>query len=206
MPAQARTKEAVRKARNDAYRELILEAAERVFAANGYREARVQQIAQAAGVATGTVYAIFPGKQDVYRAVHRANLDQLTRLYEEIPTDRMRCGDVLLERTAISTRFLTQRPDYLRIYLREAASWGLDPKELPSAATAFMDLELYRSGIERGELVDEDPEILQSLSIAFSQIVLFHWLKTGCRESTESLTARIQAFCRRSFFADAATA
>ena len=66
--AKAPAREKVRQARHGAYRDLILEAAQRVFAEKGYGEAKVADIAQAAGVATGTVYAIFPGKQDLYRA------------------------------------------------------------------------------------------------------------------------------------------
>ncbi len=85
--SQATTKQAVRRAREEAYRGLILEAALGAFAKRGYAEAKVQEIAEAAGVATGTVYAIFPGKQELYRAVHRENLEELAKRYSEIPTD-----------------------------------------------------------------------------------------------------------------------
>jgi AcrR family transcriptional regulator len=84
VPAQAKTREAVRRARTDAYRELILEAALLIFAERGYRDAKVQEIAEQAGVATGTVYGIFPGKQELYRAVHQTNLDDLASRYREL--------------------------------------------------------------------------------------------------------------------------
>ncbi len=62
MPAHAHAKaparEKVRQARQGAYRDLILEAAQRVFAEKGYAEAKVADIAQATGVATGTVYPV----------------------------------------------------------------------------------------------------------------------------------------------------
>ena len=60
-------------------------------------------IAQAAGVATGTVYAIFPGKQDLYRAIHRANLDELSRRYAAIPASRS-VRETLLARSEIVRR------------------------------------------------------------------------------------------------------
>src|SRR5882672_2228386 len=113
MAVQARAKEKVRQARNDAYRDLILEAAQRVFAEKGYAEAKVADIAQTAGVATGTVYGIFPGKEDLYRAIHRENLDELAQRYAAIPAHGS-VGETLLARSEASTRYLTSRPDYLR--------------------------------------------------------------------------------------------
>ena len=107
---------------------------------------------------------------------------------------------VLLERLAASTRFLTERPDYLRVYLREAGHWGFDASDLPPGATAFIDAELYRRGIADGSLIDEDPEVLQSLTMSASQVHLFHWLKTGMRESPETLIQRIQAHYHRALF------
>ncbi len=197
--SQATTKQAVRRAREEAYRGLILEAALGVFALRGYAEAKVQEIAEAAGVATGTVYAIFPGKQELYRAVHRENLEELAKRYSEIPEDGP-VQQIMLARLRASTRFLTERPDYLRVYLREAGHWGFDASELPPGASAFIDAELYRRGIAEGSLIDEDPEVLQSLTLSASQVHLFHWLKTCMRDSPEALILRIQAHYRRALF------
>jgi AcrR family transcriptional regulator len=199
MPVQARARERVRKARNEAYRDLILEAAQRVFAEKGYADAKVADIAQAAGVATGTVYGIFPGKEDLYRAVHRENLDELARVYAAIPSFHS-VRETLLARSEMTTRFLTSRPDYLRIYLREAERWGFDPNDLPGDAAAFVDLSLFERGVRNGELVEEDPQLLQSLMLASGQVHLSHWLRSGMREQPAALAARIQAFARRAIF------
>jgi AcrR family transcriptional regulator len=199
MAVQARAKEKVRQARNDAYRDLILEAAQRVFAEKGFADAKVADIAQAAGVATGTVYGIFPGKEDLYRAIHRANLDELTRRYAALPS-RGSVRETLLARSEASTRYLTSRPDYLRIYLREAERWGFDPSDLPGDAAAFVDLALFQRGVANGELVDEDPQLLQSVMMASGQVHLAHWLRNGMREDPAALVARIQAFAQRAIF------
>ena len=199
MPVQATAREKVRQARNDAYRDLILEAAQRVFAEKGFADAKVADIASAAGVATGTVYGIFPGKEDLYRAIHRANLDELTRRYAAIPM-RASVRETLLARSEMSTHFLTSRPDYLRIYLREAERWGFDPSDLPGDAAAFVDLSLFERGVASGELIDEDPELLQSVMMASGQVHLAHWLRSGMREDPAALAARIQAFTRRAIF------
>src|SRR5262249_37036949 len=46
-------------------RERILEAAVRVFAAEGFYNAKVAQIAEQAGVADGTIYLYFKSKDDL---------------------------------------------------------------------------------------------------------------------------------------------
>jgi AcrR family transcriptional regulator len=200
MSSRRQTQQRVRAARLEAYRSLILEAALRVFAQRGYAEVKVQEIAGEAGIATGTVYAIFPSKQELYRAVHRVNLEELAKRYAGIAGDRD-ARAVLRDRIAITTRFLVERPDYLRIYLREAPRWGFDASELPKDAAAFTDLSLYRRGVERGEFVGADAELLQSLVIAANQVILFHWLKGGMRESADELIRRILAHTERALFA-----
>jgi AcrR family transcriptional regulator len=200
LPARRQTRQRVREARHGAYRSLILEAAERVFALRGYADAKVQEIADDAGVATGTVYAIFPSKQELYRAVHQQNLEELAKRYAEIPGGRDSRA-VIRDRVATSTRFLIERPDYLRIYLREAAGWGFDVSALPKIAADFTDPQLYRLGVERGELVGEDPELLQSLAMSTSHVILYHWLKGGMRESADELTRRILDHTSRTLFA-----
>src|SRR2546422_3334111 len=44
----------------------ILEAARRVFAERGFHEATVDEIAEAAGVAKGTVYLYYHSKKEIY--------------------------------------------------------------------------------------------------------------------------------------------
>jgi AcrR family transcriptional regulator len=47
----------------------ILQAATAVFAARGYQQATIREIAQAAGVAEGTIYNYYPGKRDLFVAL-----------------------------------------------------------------------------------------------------------------------------------------
>jgi len=198
--SRASAQSAVRRARHEAYRGLILEAAEKVFGELGYADAKMAEIALRAGVATGTVYAIFPSKRNLYRAVHRENLGELARRYEEIP-EAASPGETVLARSRVAALFLTARPDYLRVYLREAERWGFDPDQLPADASAFVDRALYERGIASGEFIEADPALLQSLLMANSQVHLAHWLRGGQRETPEALADRILASARRALFA-----
>ena len=58
-------------ARGTTKRERILRAAIDVFAQNGYFNAKVAEIAKAAGVADGTIYLYFDGKEDLLITIFR---------------------------------------------------------------------------------------------------------------------------------------
>jgi TetR/AcrR family fatty acid metabolism transcriptional regulator len=70
-------------ARGTTKRERILRAAIDVFAQNGYFNAKVSDIAKAAGVADGTIYLYFDGKEDllvnIFREHTRNYLQSLER-------------------------------------------------------------------------------------------------------------------------------
>src|SRR3954463_5054826 len=55
-------------------RELILRAATRVFARNGYFNSKVADIARAADVADGTVYLYFKSKEEILHSIFDQNM------------------------------------------------------------------------------------------------------------------------------------
>ena len=82
--------------RPESKRERILRAAIDVFAQSGYFNARVSEIAKAAGVADGTIYLYFDSKEDLLISVFREHTrDYLQSLERDLaninrPEDRMR--------------------------------------------------------------------------------------------------------------------
>jgi len=82
--------------RPESKRERILRAAIDIFAQSGYFNAKVSEIAKAAGVADGTIYLYFDSKEDllisVFREHTRSYLQSLERDLANInrPEDRMR--------------------------------------------------------------------------------------------------------------------
>lgn len=82
--------------RGTSKRERILRAAIEVFARNGYFNAKVSEIAKAAGVADGTIYLYFDGKEDllvtVFREHTRNYLQSLERDLAHVrrPEERLR--------------------------------------------------------------------------------------------------------------------
>ena len=61
------------------YRERVLEAAQGVFAEHGYDDAKMEEISREAGLALGTLYSVFSGKAEIFRAVHESADRELLR-------------------------------------------------------------------------------------------------------------------------------
>ncbi len=80
--------------RTDDKRERILRAAVKVFAKKGFYASRVSEIAKAAGVADGTIYLYFDGKDDLLESLFEDRMERLfTVLRAELakhPTARAR--------------------------------------------------------------------------------------------------------------------
>lgn len=78
-----------RKPRADAVRnrERVLEAARAVFNAGG-PEASLEAVAKRAGVGIGTLYRHFPTREDLFEAVYRREVGQLSELAEHLRTAR----------------------------------------------------------------------------------------------------------------------
>lgn len=61
--------DALRSKRREAVAEILVEAAERIISEKGYERATMQDIATAAGCATGTLYLYFKTKEDLFNAM-----------------------------------------------------------------------------------------------------------------------------------------
>ena len=88
-------RERVQRVAREAYREAILEAAERVFVRLGYRQAKMSDLAREVGVSTGTIYNYFDSKEAVFSSlVERARAEFLAALRgaadEALPLERLR--------------------------------------------------------------------------------------------------------------------
>jgi TetR/AcrR family fatty acid metabolism transcriptional regulator len=78
-----------RRAPEPGKRERILDAAVRVFAAEGFYNAKVSQIAEAAGVADGTIYLYFKSKDDLLISLFEDRMERINaRLHAALESER----------------------------------------------------------------------------------------------------------------------
>jgi AcrR family transcriptional regulator len=194
------------------YRGLVCDAAERVFAAQGFHRAGMTQIARESGVSIGTIYRVFPGRKDeIYRAIHEnrgtALIGRTRAIGEAAWRERGDLLDAMLAGLAALVDFFAAHPDFLRLVLREEKGWAAGDKRGSPEQTAMWHegvdgiLSAMRLGIAQQVFVDDDPETMARTWVAIQEAHLSRWLEEGMRATPAEVTARFQrqllrAFCR----------
>jgi AcrR family transcriptional regulator len=123
----------------------ILTAATRIFALDGYERAKISTIASEAGVATGSVYLYFKGKEDILDAIFAAFWEHLLHgmetLATQAPMERMKSQlglffDRLAENLPLASIYLR---DHHRFVARKPQGYEHFQACLEKGKRAFRD-------------------------------------------------------------------
>lgn len=118
----------VRKARKQATRERVLQAARDLFDEIGFEASTIRLIAERAGVAVGSVFTTFASKSEVLSHVM---LDRLDSLYAELdsvlPHLRGSCADRLRSIMAIHYGFEMRHPRLFSAFVASSFEWSKSP-------------------------------------------------------------------------------
>jgi TetR/AcrR family transcriptional regulator len=160
-----------RRAREKALRrELVLQAAERVFGRRPFHEATMLMVATEADLGMQSLYEQFPSKQTLYETVilHRARTFQV-RLEEALAslTDPL---DQLTAVARVRARMFTEAPAFLPVFLAERVrcNWGVRSRSSRRIGGVMREATHRLQGIiERavadGSLRREEPDFLVHL-------------------------------------------
>lgn len=100
-----------------ATRELILDAAERVFYQRGVSRTSLQEIAKEAGLTRGAIYWHFENKGELFHAMmERVTLPMMARMTEITPEDEARPLDKIRRNTAAALREIAHNPQVRRVF------------------------------------------------------------------------------------------
>jgi AcrR family transcriptional regulator len=170
-------------------RRAILDAAEEIFASEGYDAASLARIGEAAGVSRGTPSYFFGSKEALYRAVlERMYADRTAALEPAFaplvawaradrPTEPLRA--VLRSAVDGYVRFLVERPTYVDIIQRESLARGERLATLERESTVMEDaFSLLRRRARRHGLRNFDvaEAILCLVGLAFTPVAQRHTL------------------------------
>jgi TetR/AcrR family transcriptional regulator, fatty acid metabolism regulator protein len=173
----------------------ILDAAIKVFAERGFHTATVAEIARAAGVADGTIYLYFKGKDDL-----------LLRLFDEKMTELLAeaRGELLREKTApeklrrfieLHLALVERNPDLasvLIVELRQSAQFLKAADRAKLAAYVDLIAEVVRAGQEEGELsADISPSTVKRAVFGALDELALGWLVSGRRASLKKVAAEV---------------
>lgn len=174
-------------ARGEATRRKLLEAAELEFGERGFHAASVSSITRRAGVAQGTFYLYFPGKQDILRELVRT------------------MGRELRHALAEATGRLSERLEVERAGLRAFVKFSLGHKNLYRVVmqSQFVDESIYReyyqtladayaAGLARaqaaGQVRPGEPEMQAWALMGFAHFLgLKYAIWNGCEPPEEAL-------------------
>lgn len=140
----------------------ILDAARKVFARKGFENATMDEIAEAAGVAKGTVYLYFKSKRDVYLEALRCGFagvtEELMRNMEAAPTAAEKI------RAFVNTRvhYAEQNRDFVAIYHAEFGNMRAACRNKEFRALYLRQVKalegVFRQAAELGEIRPVHPD------------------------------------------------
>ncbi|MBN2038534.1 MAG: TetR/AcrR family transcriptional regulator [Spirochaetes bacterium] len=96
-------------------RKAVMDAAMIVFSRNGFHETHVDEIAELAGVAKGTVYRYFKSKDDILKEIIKANNESLTEELMRIFNKDGHILELIKEAVAYYVEFFDNNKDLYKI-------------------------------------------------------------------------------------------
>jgi len=201
-----RPREEARRARNELYRQHILQAAERVFSERGFENAKLQEISAQAGLSMGTIYSIFASKDELFLALLEERGQELRDLAREVAATPGSARAALERLIEGYIGYFVQHPTFLTMHLKLGHSWVLAPTaEGEGQVRIWQEIhesqaDIFRRGIAEGAFVEEDPEFLAKLFSAMDQVVLSQWAAEGMKAGRAELIARMRNATQRAFY------
>ena len=141
--------------------EKILAAAARLFAAHHFHEARMEDIAESAGVGKGTLYRYFQDKEELYMALLTRAADQVTervRTAAEVPGARAKLEAVV----GAILDYFAEHPHLLDVIQHAEVMRGPDaelPWQRARHESARVVERIFEEAARAGEFHIEEPHL-----------------------------------------------
>ena len=157
-------------------RQLILDAAIKVFARNGYHGSRVSDIAREAGIAYGLVYPYFKNKEEVLDTIFDEQWSAFLEAIQAIADGGGRTDDKLLSVAALILNAYRVRRDWVKVLVFEIQRSPRfhDSERLEAMGRLFgLVARIIGEAQKSGELrADLEPRIASYLFIGGLDIVV----------------------------------
>ena len=193
MAAQPRTKQAVV---TEFRCGTILEAARKIFAKKGYEAATVDDVAEAAGVAKGTLYLYFRSKREIYLAALRHDVLALNRE----TASRVQAAPAIEAQVRAfidaRVRYCEENRDFFKIYYSEFGNM-FSPSPVPKefrdmyAQQAKMLQGVLEQAAKRGQIRVARPDttalMIYDMTRGLIAQRMLGWSKAGVDDDVEFL-------------------
>ncbi|MBD0319242.1 MAG: TetR/AcrR family transcriptional regulator [Gemmatimonadetes bacterium] len=164
----------------EARRRAILESAVRVFAENGFFAARIRDIAAGAGVAEGTIYLYFDGKDDLLLTAFRDKVAEFCASVSDVLSGALPFEERLARFVALQFESIEADPPLATVLLLESRQsskfYGGAVRDVLRSYAQAID-ELLGSGVQSGELrADADVPLARRMLIGALEEIELEWL------------------------------
>jgi AcrR family transcriptional regulator len=154
MPVHGKTKKEVL---SEFRRSELLVAARTIFSRKGFHDATIDEIAEAAEVAKGTVHLYYKSKRDLYLEALRYGIESLNRELNLKAAEAGACREKLRILTTTKMEFFEENREFFNIYYSELGKLpshpaGLDLVKDLYFAQAKIFARLLEDGIRRREI------------------------------------------------------
>ena len=161
-------------------RERILDAAMKVFAAEGFYNARISQIADAAGVADGTIYLYFKSKDELLISLFEDRMDRVLATLRQA----LEAGGTAVERLRrvieLHLELIEANPEMgevITVELRQSSKFVREYENVKFAEFLRLIAGAIADGQKAGELrADLDPQLTSRVLFGALDEVALSWI------------------------------
>lgn len=182
------------------YRDRVLDAAEREFARVGYADARMPDIAGAAGLSLATVYKTCAGKAEIWDELQASRMAGLLDAVAAATTGTAGLERLLVGVGATAT-YLAERPDYLAMSLRVGSAWasvGGTGVQRTVWSDGLSTIEAgHAAAVAAGEAAPLRSAVAAGLVVSALQVWLSDWLRSGRDRPVDEVVGELLAHLRR---------
>jgi len=170
-------------------RQLILDAAVRVFARKGYHTSRVGDIAEEAGVAHGLLYHYFKSKDELLETIFSNTWTLMLEAISGVESLDEPARETLRKVSAIVLRAWRDTPDIVRVLVREVTRSPHLQQEIGETEQAFAALErVIRKGQQAGEFRDDiEPRFASFIFYGALEEILTGWVMGQLPDTEEDV-------------------
>jgi AcrR family transcriptional regulator len=160
MPVLGRTKKDVL---SEFRRNELLTAARAIFGQKGFHDASIEEIAETAEVAKGTVYLYYKSKKELYMEALRFGIESMNQELSSRAARSGSCFDTLRVLTETKISFFEENRDFFRIYYSELSKLPSHPAAIAMVRDLYADQikifeRILRNGVRRREVRAIDVE------------------------------------------------
>ncbi|KPI05084.1 transcriptional regulator, TetR family [Actinobacteria bacterium OV450] len=190
--------------RRQATRQKLYEAAVTLIAEQGFSATTVDEIAERAGVAKGTVYYNFASKNELFEELLRHGVGLLTASLREAAEETERRGgsrvEALDEMIRAGLVFIDRYPAFTQLYVAELwrtnRTWQSTLMVVRREAVAVVETVL-REGVERGELSAEiDVQLTAAAMVGMVLVAALDWQSFQSERSLDDVHSALSLLLR----------